>query len=128
MDPEHKKPGDRKLTLDWLKKNLASTIGEDLIKEGFSSDKKQTKFKKTVGPKNKIELYFECYAFSLKVEFKLVTDFYITEIEKEREKFRNFCHLELTRKWTVMLSEGFYHPKTKELDFKYQVAATHVIY
>jgi hypothetical protein len=27
-----------------------------------------------------------------------------------------------------MFSEGFFHPKTKELDFKYQVAATHVVY
>jgi hypothetical protein len=88
-----KKNYDSQLTLGWLRENLASTIGEDLIEQGFSIDKKNTKLKKKVGLKNKIEVYIECYAYSSKVEFKLVFNFYISEIEKEREKFYNYCNL-----------------------------------
>jgi hypothetical protein len=117
-----------KLTLSWLRENLALTIGRELVKKGFSIDKKNTKLQKKIGDKNLIEIYFDCYGYSTKLEFRLMINFKISEIDMEAEKFDIYRKVNYQKGWTFMFVEGNFNPKTRDLEPKYITSATHIVY
>jgi hypothetical protein len=51
----------------------------------------KTKLTKKFANKNSIQVLFDCYRFSTRVEYRLVFNFLIREIEKEEENFDLFC-------------------------------------
>lgn len=115
-----------KLSLGWLRQNLAESIGKDLRPFGFKPNKQNTKLRKKLH-KNVIEINFDCYTYTSKLEFRLLVMCLIPEIEEERKRFYHYLDRDFVKGWTFILSEGSYHPKSKELEAKFQSAATHVV-
>ena len=115
------------ITVRELREIIASTIGEDLKAEGFSIDKSLTWLKKTVNKKNKIRVFIDCYNYPSRLEYRLVFQFLIAEIESEREKICSFSGIEYQKGFNLIFSEGYFHPKVKGLEHKYQSAFTHIV-
>lgn len=110
-----------------LREIIASTIGEDLKVEGFSIDKSLTWLKKTINKKSKIRIFIDCYNYPSRLEYRLGFQFLIAEIESEREKICRFAGIEFQTGFNLIFSEGYFHPKVKHLEHKYQSAFTHIV-
>jgi RHS repeat-associated protein len=100
-----------------LREKIAASIGEDLKLEGFMIDKSLTWLKKTVNKKNKIGAFVDVYNYApVRLEFTLAFQFLIDEIEQERQKILLFNKQEYTINFNIIFSEGYFHPKTKQLE------------
>lgn len=110
-----------------LKEEIASTIGKDLQDYGFKIDSTLTWVTKIVNKKNKIRFFIDCYNYPLKLEFALVIQTMINEIEKEREQYCKYANLYYQKNYTLIFSEGYFHPATKNLEHNYKTAFTHIV-
>lgn len=61
------------------------------------------------------------------IEFRLVIIFSLAEIDNEAELLYKFSNEIYNRGFTIILAEGDFHPKTKELNAKSRNAATHIL-
>lgn len=113
------------ITIKEVKEALYDKVAGDFIGEGFSFNKTDFSFKKKKG-KDTIRCEFTFYGFPVKVEYNFSFVFFINELEKELEKFRNFCGTPYV-KFGIHIREGDYHPLVSNTDFKYRVAFTHTI-
>ena len=110
-----------------LKSLLEQTVGQDLLKEDFSFNKSKFEFNKKVG-KNKIKSVFHFYNHApQRVEFNFTFNFFIYEIEKEKERFYKSIGRDYSDEITILFFEGAFHPLTKKQTGKFQQAFTHVI-
>ena len=112
-----------------LREIIASTIGEDLIAEGFSIDKSLTWIKKTVNKKNKIHFLIDCYNYApVHLEFRLIISFWISEILSEMEKYHHYLNESFNSKGELFIfSEGDFNPLVKNLELKFRNAYTHIV-
>lgn len=115
------------LTLGQLKEILFNTLGQDLIKEGFVFAKSYFEFKKKIG-KNKVKVCFDFYDYKPDwVEFNYRFEFSIDEIDREAKKLHDFCGIRYNG-YSITLTEGDFHPLTKDKELKYRIDYTHKIY
>jgi hypothetical protein len=116
------------LKIGKLREIIASSIGVDFQADGFEIDKTLTWYKKKVNIKNKIHVFIDCYNYApFRLEYSLVFQFLIKEIENERERIYKLMGTDFQRGPTFTFSEGYFHPKTKYLEHKYQNAFTHIV-
>jgi len=112
-----------------LRELIASTIGEDLIAEGFTIDKSLTWIKKRINKKGKIEFFVDCYNYApSKLEFRLLITFWIFEVIKEMEKYHQYLSVPFNNKSQLFIfSEADFNPLTKNLQLKFRNAYTHIV-
>jgi hypothetical protein len=123
----HPNQNNKILSIGKLRKLLTNTVGQDLIDEGFTINKTFTVLKKRVEIKNKITCFFDCYDYlPERLEYRLLFEFKIFELVKEAERFYKYCGIEFNG-FPLVLGEGSFHPRTKELDLKFRSAFTHVV-
>lgn len=116
------------ITIGKLREKIGLTIGRDLVSEGFSLDNRITKAKKKINKKNDIVILFDCYDYNpVKVEFRLLLVFKISELEEESRMYYQYCNEEYSGGKSFVLCEGDFHPKVSHLDQKLRSAATHIV-
>ena len=116
------------LTVSNLRRNLNNTIGIDLIKEGFTIDSRLTTLKRKTNTKNEIQIELDCYDYKPShLEFRLALRSKLKEIENEAKKFYDFLGEQYTPRWTIMLTEGDFHPKSRLMERKLRKSASHGI-
>lgn len=119
---------DQKLSIKKVRESLASIVGLDLTNEGFKIDKKLSGAKKTISKKNKIEIKFDCYDYlPSSIEFRLIIIFSIEEIDNEADLLYKYSNEVYNKGYTIILTEGDFHPKSKNLNPKLRNAATHIL-
>jgi hypothetical protein len=115
------------VTITRLKELLYKEIGSDFIDEGFSFSKSAFRFQKKIN-KNRIICNFGFYDYKPDwVEYNFNFYFRIFELEKECQRFNDFCGLPFNG-CPILLVEGDLHPDTKDRPRKWRVDFTHKIY
>jgi hypothetical protein len=116
-------------TIKNLREIIRSTIGQDLVNEGFVLDSTISSAKKKIDRRNKIKISFDYYDFSPgRIEFRILLAFFISDINDEIEKYYKYCNEEYYKlSPTITLTEGDFHPKVKDLEPKLRNAAMHII-
>ena len=123
----HTNPGFE-LTVSNLRRNLSNVLGIDLMKEGFTINSGLTTFKRKINSKNEIQIELDCYDYKpSNLQFKLGLRCKLKEIENEAKKFYAFLGFEYVPHWTILLTEGDFHPQTRLLEHKLRKAAIHIV-
>jgi hypothetical protein len=117
------------ITIKSLRELLAEKIGEVLQPQDYVIDKKLTAFERKDKLKNKIKIFFDCYNYSpSRIEFRLLFLLNIHVLDVEIEKLYKNCGEHYDKQWaTMILSEGDFHPRSKDMEHKFRNAATHII-
>lgn len=116
------------LTVSNLRKNLSNALEIDLTKEGFTINSRLTTFKRKTNNKDEIQIELDCYDYKpSNVQFKLALRCKLKEIESEAKNFYDFLGEEYVPRWTILLTEGDFHPQTHLLERKLRKFAIHIV-
>ena len=128
MNHQNESNSGFELSIRQLRETFASTIGQDLINEGFSIDKSLQVLQKGIRNKYKIKCFLFVYDYKpVKIEFQLSFQFRIIPIETEMGKYFEFCDIPFGGS-AIGLNEGDFHPKFRDLEPKLRKAYSHVVW